>query len=72
MKSAVIAPSAPRMTKTSVEARRNASARRFSSSSSVKIGTKAAERAASANSPRIRFGTWKATVKAEAAPLVPK
>ena len=44
----------------------------FCSSSSLKTGTKALESAASATSARIRFGIWKASVKAEAAPLVPK
>jgi hypothetical protein len=38
----------------------------------VKTGTKAALSAASANRLRTRLGTWKATVKAENAPLVPK
>ena len=42
------------------------------SSSSLKTGTKALESAASATSARIRFGIWKASVKADAAPLVPK
>ncbi len=72
MKNAVIAPRTSRITKNSVEASRKASLRLFWSSSSVKTGTKAAEIAASANSERTRFGTWKAIVKAEKAPLVPK
>ena len=42
------------------------------SSISVKTGTKAAESAASATRLRTRFGTWKAIVKAEKRPLVPK
>ena len=42
------------------------------SSSSVKTGTNAPWRAASANSARIRLGTWKAIVNADIAPLRPK
>ena len=72
MNSAVIAPSTARMRKNSVVASRNASLRRSCSSSSVKTGTNAAVIAASANSVRTRFGTWKAIVNAEKAPLVPK
>ena len=60
------------MTQKSVLARRKASRRRPCSSSSVKTGTKAAEMAASANSERTRLGTWKAMVKAEKEPRVPK
>ncbi len=48
-----------------------ASRRRLRSSSSEKTGTKALDSAASATSARIRFGTWKASVNAEAAPPVP-
>ena len=72
MKIAVIAPRTSRMIQNRVEASSTAS-RRFSCSSySEKTGTNAALSAASANSARTRFGTWKAIVKAEAAPLVPK
>ena len=49
----------------------SASRRRFCSSSSEKTGTKAELSAASATSARIRFGTWKASVNADAAPAVP-
>jgi hypothetical protein len=38
----------------------------------VKTGTNAAWIAASANRDRTRFGTWKAIVKADIAPLIPK
>jgi hypothetical protein len=41
-------------------------------SSSVKTGTKAALSAESAKRLRTTFGTWKASVKAENAPLVAK
>ena len=44
----------------------------FSTSSSLKTGTNALESAESATSARIRFGIWNASVKAEAAPVVPK
>ena len=70
MKTAVIAPSAARMRKKSVEARRNASFLRSCSSISVKTGTNAADSAASAKRLRTTFGTWKAIVNAENAPLV--
>ena len=43
----------------------------FLPSSSVKTGTKAGCSAASANRARIRFGTWKAIVKADIGPLTP-
>ena len=72
MKITVITPSTARISPNSAPARLNASRRRPLSSSSVKTGTKAAESAASANSERIRFGTWKASVNADAAPVVPK
>ena len=71
-KSAVMAPSA-RVTANSMEvARRNASRRLPFSSCSVKTGTKAGCRAASANSARTRLGTWKAIVNADIGPLIPK
>jgi len=38
----------------------------------VKTGTNADDRAASATSARIRFGTWKATVNALILPAAPK
>ncbi len=38
----------------------------------MKTGTNAAEIAASANRLRTRFGSWKAIVNAEKAPVVPK
>src|SRR6185437_4309040 len=49
----------------------SASFRRPFSSSSVNTGTNAAWSAASANSARIRFGTWNATVKADIGPVTP-
>ncbi len=72
MKITVITPSTARISPNSAPARLNAS--RFSpfSSSSVKTGTKAADSAASANRLRTRLGTWKASVNAEAGPVVPK
>ena len=42
------------------------------SRSSLKTGTNADERAASATSERMRFGTWKATVNALILPVAPK
>ena len=72
MKSAVIAPRTSRMIQNSVEASSTASRRLPFSRYSAKTGTNAALSAASANRPRTRFGTWKAIVNAEAAPLVPK
>ena len=71
-KKTLIAVSAPTISTTNVDASWNASLRRPFSSSSVKTGTKAALSAASANRLRTRFGTWKASVNAENAPLVPK
>src|SRR3954447_10742995 len=72
MKNAVIAPRIPRINTKSVLASWNASRLRSFSSSSVNTGTNAALSAASANSDRTRFGTWKAIVNAENAPEVPK
>ena len=72
MKNAVIEPSTATIRKKNVEARRTASARRFSSISWVKTGTNAEVIAWSATSWRRRFGTEKAIVNAEKAPLVPK
>ena len=70
--SAVRAPSTSRMRKKRLDATRNASRRSPRSISSVKIGTKAPCSAESATSARIRFGTWKAIVKADIAALTPK
>ena len=72
MNSSAIAPSATSSRPASVLASCSASRRRLCSSRSLKTGTNADESAASATSARIRFGIWKASVKAEAAPLVPK
>ena len=55
-----------------VDARRKASRLLPRSRCSVNTGTKAAWIAASANRLRTRFGTWKAIVKADTAPLTPK
>ena len=71
-KKTVIAPRTVRMRKKSVEASLNASRLRPCSSSSVNTGTNAALSAASANRLRTTFGTWKASVNAENAPLVAK
>src|SRR3954452_6889545 len=72
MKTAVMAPRIARIRTNSVLASWKASRLRPFSSSSVNTGTKAALRAASANSERTRLGTWKAIVNAEKAPDVPK
>ncbi len=72
MKKAVIAPSTMVTSSSMVEAMRKASLNLPCSICSVKIGTKAGCRAASAKSARIRFGTWKATVKADIGPEMPK
>ena len=58
------APRPSSIRKKTLEATRQARLRSPFSSSSVKTGTNADESAASATSARIRFGTWKATVKA--------
>jgi hypothetical protein len=68
----VIAPSTVRIRKNSVDASLKASLRRPCSSISVNTGTKAAPSAASANSERTTFGTWKAIVKPLNAPEVAK
>ena len=72
MNSTVMALSTVRIRKNSVEASLKASLRRPCSSSSVKTGTKAALRAASANSERTTLGSWKAIVNALKAPEVAK
>ena len=64
MKTAVIALRASSISQKSVEATRQARARSPFSSSSLKTGTKAPVKAASATSARIRFGIWNATVNA--------
>ena len=71
-KIAVIAPRTIVTRKISWEASLNASRRSPCSSFSTKTGTKAAWIAASANRLRTRFGTWKAIVKADIGPLIPK
>ncbi len=72
MKSAVTPPRTSMVSQKSVDATRQA--RFFSpfSRSSLKTGTNAPERAASATSARTRFGIWIATVKALIFPLTPK
>ena len=60
------------MRKNSVEASWKAWRRLPFSSRSVNTGTNAADTAWSATSMRSRLGTWKASVKAEKAPLVAK
>ncbi len=72
MNTSVIAPSTTRISPHSDAASAYASRRRPFSSSSEKTGTKADDSAASATSARIRFGSWKANVNADAGPLVPK
>ena len=72
MNSAVTSPSTSRIRKNRLDATWNASRLRPFSSSSVKTGTKAPCSAESANSARIRLGTWKAIVNADIAPLTPK
>ena len=72
MKSAVTAPSTRQIRKKSVDATRKASLRSPFSSSSVNTGTNAPWSAESANSARTRFGTWKAIVNADIAPVTPK
>src|SRR5215217_1568161 len=72
MKSAVTAPSARQIRNRRLEATLNASLRSPFSSSSLKTGTKAPWSAESANSARMRFGTWKAIVNADMAAVTPK
>jgi hypothetical protein len=62
---------AANITMNSVDARRNASARRFFSSRSEKTGIKAPLSAESANSDRTVFGIRKAIVNADAGPWTP-
>jgi hypothetical protein len=68
----VTPPRISRIIRNSVEATRKASFFLPVSSSSVKTGTKAPWRAASANSARTRFGTWNAIVNADIGPVTPK
>ena len=68
----MIAPRTIVTRKSSCEASRKASLRSPCSSFSRKTGTNAAWIAASANRLRTRFGTWKAIVNADIAPLMPK
>ena len=72
MNSAVTAPRTSVIRKNRLDATWNASRFLPFSSSSVKTGTNAPWSAESANSARIRLGTWKAIVNADIAPLTPK
>ena len=72
MKSAVRPPSTRRTSQKIVEATRQARFRSPFSSRSLKTGTNAPERAASASRARTRFGIWNATVNALIFPLMPK
>jgi hypothetical protein len=72
MKRSVRLPSPSRMIQKSVEATRQARARSPFSSSSLKTGTNAEERAASATSARTVFGIRKAISKALIGPRTPK
>ena len=72
MKKSVSAPSTASISEKMLQATVSASRLRPFSSSSVKTGTKAACSAASANSARIRLGTWNAMVKADIGPVTPK
>ncbi len=65
-------PSAIRITQNSVEATRNASRLRPLLSSSVNTGTNAADSAACEKRLLNRFGTWEASVNADAAAEVAK
>jgi hypothetical protein len=72
MKSAVTAARTRQIRKKRLDATRKASLRSPFSSSSLKTGTKAPWSAESANRARTRFGTWKAIVNADIAPVTPK
>jgi hypothetical protein len=72
MKIAVSAPSTMKTSRRSVEATRQARSFSRFSSSSLKTGTNADERAASATSERTRFGIWNATVNVLIGPATPK
>ncbi len=71
-KSAVNAVRPSNTSQKRLEATRQARLRSPRSSRSLKTGTNADERAASATRARMRFGTWKATVKALIRPAAPK
>jgi hypothetical protein len=71
-KAAVSTPSTASSRPASALASWNASRRRLCSSRSLKTGTNAELSAASATSARIRLGIWKASVNADAGPVVPK
>ena len=71
-KNAVMPVSTRPTRKMRVEASRNASLNSRFWRCSVNTGTNAAWIAASANRLRTRFGTWKAIVNADIAPLTPK
>ena len=72
MKSAVSPPRPSSISQKRLEATRQARLRSPFSSSSLKTGTNAEERAASATSARIVFGTRNATSNALIDPTVPK
>ena len=72
MQTAVTPPRPSSISHSTLEATRHARARSPLTSSSLKTGTNAEDRAWSATSDRIRFGTWKATVNALILPLAPK
>ena len=72
MNSSVTPPRTTVISESSALATLNASFLRPFSSSSAKTGTNAPWSAASANSARIRFGTWNAIVNADIAPVTPK
>ena len=72
MKTAVTPPRPRSVSQKSVDATRHARCFSPRSRSSLKTGTKAPERAASATSERTRFGIWIATVKALIFPATPK
>ncbi len=72
MKRTVTLPSPRKMSQKSVEATRQARARSPFSSNSLKTGTKADERAASATSARTVFGIRKAISNALIGPRTPK
>ena len=72
MESAVRPPRPSRSSQKRLDATRHARALSPFSSSSLKTGTKAPDKAASATSARIRFGTWNATVNALISPATPK
>ena len=72
IRSAVKLPRPSRISQISDDATRQARLRSPFSSSSLKTGTNAEERAASATNARIRFGSWNAIVNALIGPRAPK